>query len=224
MPTFKSCLRSTSLLIALAVTTGCSSANTESTSDESADDIQASSSRKEAEDLFRPDESTLFADVGATMPGLKSWKLYATPKGLTIRGMSESGKIKVVYVVAYKAEEGGVRPKSVGFLNASDFVIHADQQLAMRQLTAAIQKDLGSTEAGGLAPKAEKNGVCATSKTRGLLIEVGMALAAGGGIFEGTSLCLAIAAPTCVGVIAVLLSAGLVSFMTGVGIDTCEAK
>lgn len=212
-----------------AVGVGCTAASDDTSSDssESSDDIQAGTSKRQAEDLFRPDESTLAATVASSMPGIATWKVYASPKGTTVRGVSESGKIKVVYVMAYEQEKNGVRIKSVGYLRASDFSLSDDRRSALLTLTEAVEKDFQAdpTSGGGISTQSEKSSSsCVTARTRGFLIEGGMSAALAGALLVDSALCLAMSVPNCVGAIAILVTGGGLGFITGVGLDSCPAK
>lgn len=228
MSTIGSALRFTTALALVAcfssVIAGCSAAADDPESAESSDDIQASTSKKQAEDLFKPDESTLAATIPATMPGLSTWKLYTNPKGTTIRGVSESGKIKVVYVVAYNQEGEGVRVKSVGFLRATDFALSDDRRGALGALTEAIERDFRDDSSSGISTQAETSSTCVTPKTRGYLIVGGLSTALAGALIIDSALCLAMSVPNCVGAIAILVTSGGLGFITGVGLDSCSAK
>lgn len=221
----------TSLALVASLTSvgvGCTAASDVASDDasESSDDIQAGTSKRQAEDLFRPDESTLAATVASTMPGIATWKVYASPKGTTVRGVSESGKIKVVYVMAYEQEKNGVRIKSVGYLRASDFSLSDDRRSALIALTEAVEKDFQAdpTSGGGISTQSEKSSSCVTARTRGFLIEGGMSAALAGALLIDSALCLAMSVPNCVGAIAILVTGGGLGFITGVGLDSCPSK
>lgn len=144
-----------SFSLALLSVIGCS-ANTDdaSSGDQSQDDIRASNDArtKEAQDLFHPAEDTLVASVPSSMNGLVQWNVYASDKGITVRGVSASKKIKVVYVQGMETDQSGQQKfVSAGFVNASDFSLPADKTAAAKLLNESVQTDID--KAAGTTPK-----------------------------------------------------------------------
>src|SRR5262245_33393068 len=126
----------------MAAGVGCSSADAPaSSSEQSGDDIVASKSRR-VQDLFHPDESTLGSIVTSTMAGIDHWEVYGSDAGLTVKGISQSKKIKVVYAVPISTKDGQVAVDGAGFVRASDFDLPADNREALVVLTRALQTDL----------------------------------------------------------------------------------
>lgn len=129
--------------------TGCSvSADTPASSEDSTDNLVEGKARKIG-DMFKPDASSLVDSVPSTFKGIDHWDVFESVQGLTVRGISATNKIKVVYAVPVSDKDGQLVVESAGFLSASDFVLPADKLLAMRTLTDALRMDLSPAPAGG---------------------------------------------------------------------------
>lgn len=180
-------------LFVISATVGCGVPSEEAVGPEaSGDDIQASDLKARTQDLFQPAESALVGTAASTTAGLATWKIYQSDKGITVRGISATNKIKVVYAIALDSEAKDVRIRSAGYVKASDYALPDDAKAALAELGAAIKKDLGIED--GIGTRAES---CRSPGLSVFITAVGGALTVGGAAVVG-NVCLATGGAGCV--------------------------
>lgn len=147
-------LVSVPLMLPLA---GCSSSDSEDASASDSDDVVAGDSITSRADLFRPSENDLLGVVKASMAGIDHWKLYLTARGFTVRGISATDKIKVVYAVKLDAnKKQEIVTNASAMITASDFKVGnggAEDARNFANIVLADTKALFAKKSSGVAPQ-----------------------------------------------------------------------